>query len=67
MPITAFSTSFRKLKRRVGIFQDVSETDNLNLTLRYLPSNLLNGYQALEDFPCALEHLQCCQILRLLD
>ena len=30
MPSTAFSTSFRKLKRRVGISQDISVTDNLN-------------------------------------
>ena len=28
MPITAFSKSFRNLKRRERIFQDISETDN---------------------------------------
>ena len=33
MPSTAFSTSFRKLKIRVRIFQDISETDNPNLNL----------------------------------
>ena len=27
MPSTAFSTSFRKLKRRVSVFQYISETD----------------------------------------
>ena len=31
MSITAFSRSFRKMKRRVHIFQDISETDNANL------------------------------------
>ena len=30
MPSTAFSTSFRKLKRRVRTFQDISGTDNSN-------------------------------------
>ena len=27
---TVFSTNFRKLKKRIRIFQDISETDNLN-------------------------------------
>ena len=31
MPSTAFSTTFRKLERRVRIFKDISETDNRNL------------------------------------
>ena len=33
MPSTAFSTNFRKLKRRVRIFQDTSETANTNLNV----------------------------------
>ena len=37
MPSTAFSTSFRKLKRRVRIVQDKSETDNPNLN--FFPEN----------------------------
>ena len=37
MPKTAFSASFRKVKRRVRIFHDISETDNPNLNV--VPDN----------------------------
>ena len=37
MPSIAFSTIFRKLKRRIRIFQDISETDNHNLN--FFPNN----------------------------
>ena len=37
MPSTAFNTSFRKLKRKVRIFQDTSEKDNPNLNI--VPDN----------------------------
>ena len=37
MPSTAFSTSIRKLKRRVRIFQDISGMDNPNLN--FVPNN----------------------------
>ena len=36
------------------------------LSLRYPPKKLLHEYQALKDFPCVLEHLQCFQMLRQL-
>ena len=43
MPITTFSTSFRKFKRRVRIFQDIPETDSPNF------NNFLDNYSSLKN------------------
>ena len=47
MPSTAFSTNFRKLKRRINIVQDISEMGNSNL-------NLFSDYYAGKDKPINL-------------
>ena len=47
MPSTAFSTSFRKLKSRIRISQDISVTDNLNSN--FCPDNYFSSKNKQSD------------------